>query len=116
MTITEKQQSNIKELLVLIKENPNLEIVPMVDDEVFGGDGFTSWMGSWGRGEIDEVYHQDERIYFRSADEDEIEEEIFNQMEMGNPAWSDTCVEELTKQKEKEIEWEKVIVVRIDAP
>ena len=113
---SENQQLNIKGLLKLIKNNPNLKIVPMVDNEVCGGDDFGSWMGSWGKGAIDEVYHQDDRIYFRSSDESEIEENIFNGLESENPAWSDKYLEEQTKEKEKEIEWEKVIVVRINLP
>ena len=113
---SENQQLKIKGLLKLIKENPNLEIVPMVDNEVCGGDDFGSWMGSWGKGAIDEVYHSDDRIYFRSTDEDEIEENIFNGLESENPAWSDSYIEEQTKEKAKEIEWEKVIVVRINLP
>jgi hypothetical protein len=116
MNRSEKQTSNIKGLLKLIKENPTLEIVPMVDNEVCGGDDFGSWMGSWGKGAIDEVYHQDDRIYFRSTDEDEISENIFNHLEDCNPSWSDSYLEEKTEEKEKEVEWEKVIVVRINTP
>lgn len=42
------QQERVSNLLQLIKENPELKIVPMVDNEVCCGDDFSYWMGRWG--------------------------------------------------------------------
>lgn len=39
--------SKTEELLKLIKENPDLPIVPMVDSEVVQDD-FGYWLGAWG--------------------------------------------------------------------
>lgn len=107
---------NIEELIRLKAENPELEIVPMVQSEVCAGDDFSCWMGSWGKAEIDEVYHEDERIYFRSYDEDEIEERIFNRLESGNPSSSDSFLDEKVEEELAKIEWVKVIVVKIGMP
>ena len=45
--------SNIDKLLELIKENPELPVVPLVNERVIG-DGFDYWIGDWGQGYIDE--------------------------------------------------------------
>ncbi|MGF7045747.1 hypothetical protein J2T13_000207 [Paenibacillus sp. DS2015] len=115
MTEIEIKQNNINELLKLIQENPDLPIVPMVDGDL-GGDDFGYYMGKWGKAEIDEVYHEDERIYFRSDDEEELEEKIYFRLESENPAWSDSYSEEKAKEAMAEIEWEKVITVNIGLP
>ena len=61
--------SKVEELLKLMKDNPDLPIVPMVNFEVVG-DEFSYWMGSWGRSEVGEYYIGEERVHFR-GDEDE---------------------------------------------
>lgn len=63
MKYIDRQKNNIELLLNLIKENPELEIVPMVDGEVCQGDEYSYWMGKWGSAIIDQVYHSDDRIY-----------------------------------------------------
>jgi len=111
----EKQKTNIETLLQLVRENPELQIVPMVDYEVVGSDDFSSWMGDWGKSEIDEVLYGDERIYFRSQDEDGLIE---------NLVWNNEFIDGLSevqaiKKAENEVNnyaWEKVIVVRIVLP
>jgi hypothetical protein len=45
---------NVKELLRLIEENPDLPVVPMVDAEVVSGDDWGIWMGSIGTAQVDE--------------------------------------------------------------
>ena len=44
---------NTKELLELIKENPDLPILPMVNYKVCGGD-FAYWTGCFSRPMVDE--------------------------------------------------------------
>ena len=43
----------VSKLLQLIKENPGLPIVPMVEAEIVE-DGYTYYMGEWGYAEVDE--------------------------------------------------------------
>ena len=115
----EKQLSNIETLLKLTKENPELEIVPMVDYEVCGGDDFSRWMGSFGTAKIDEFYvpeFDEERIYFKSTDEDRLGDKIFDHLELNNPSWSDDKLQEETDKMLSEIQWEKVITVNINTP
>ncbi|GAA0491169.1 hypothetical protein GCM10008986_16550 [Salinibacillus aidingensis] len=112
----EKRKSNIDELLELIRENPDLEIVPMVDTDIIGSDDFAWWVASWGSASIEEIYNHDERCYVRSKDEDEVGELIFDRLEMNNPSWSDSYLQEQTDKELAEVEWEKVIAVRINLP
>ncbi len=45
--------SNIDKLLDLIKDNPELPVIPMVDGEIPGDDcGY--WIADWGLSRIDE--------------------------------------------------------------
>ena len=43
-----KQKENIAILLNLIAENPDIEILPMVDRDCVFDDSFSYWMGNWG--------------------------------------------------------------------
>lgn len=86
------------ELLNLIKENPDLPIIPMVDSEVVG-DGVGCWMGNWGwscveeyvlgfRGEVllkdDDMYYLLEKYLIPSRimlpESDEECEKIYNKI------------------------------------
>ena len=48
--------TNTEKFLKLVKENPDLPIVPMVDEEVVADDCSTYWMGEWGYSEVTEYY------------------------------------------------------------
>lgn len=50
-------------LLNLVKENPDLPIVPMVDYEVVCDDGCCRWMGSFGYAHVGEYACFNERFY-----------------------------------------------------
>ena len=67
-----------RELLQLIKENPNLQVYAYVDYEIVGGDcGY--WMGEFGRAEIKEYATvepygwNDMNIVYKDEQEDYIE-------------------------------------------
>lgn len=113
MNSLEKQQNNINELVKLIKENPELEIVPMVDSEI-GGDDYSYYMGEWGIAEIDEYYCSDDRIYFKEEDfEDLVDEFIENNYKKYNDL-TDEEFEKLAEEKINNLEWIKAIVVHIN--
>lgn len=115
----EKQQSNIETLMELIRENPDLEIMPMVDYEVCAGDEFSRWLGSWGKAKIDEFHvpeFDEERIYFKSVDEDKLGEKIYDHLELNNPYMAPEVLSELTDKALSEVKWEKVITVNINLP
>lgn len=50
--ISERERQNRDELFRLIKENPDLPVVPMVDGEICGDDsGY--WMAGWGESRME---------------------------------------------------------------
>jgi protoporphyrinogen oxidase len=105
------QEENVKKLLELIQQNPEVEVVPMVDSEVIEGDEFSSWMGSWDGVSLDEYYCTDEKIYFRSTGEDtlvDIEYDAFFGTDI-----SDEEAMKLAKEKVNSYEWTKCICVEI---
>lgn len=63
---------NGKKLLELIKEYPDLPIVPMVASEVVADDCFSYWMGHWGRCEVTEYLIGNERVWFKDADPEDV--------------------------------------------
>lgn len=87
----------------------------MVDSEL-GGCDFGYHSGDFGDVSIDEVYYEGERIYFRFEDEEELEEKMFNELEFNNPSWSDSYLDEQAKAEVNSLDWEKVIVVKINYP
>lgn len=110
----EIQQENIKELIRLSTGNPSLKIIPMVNYEVVVDDGHCYWTGSWEEPRIDEVYVSDERIYFKSNDVEDLEQDYIDNYE-----GDFQTLEQIHKWAENEVAnlpWEKVIVVYINTP
>lgn len=65
--------NNTEKLLQLIKENPELPIVPMVDYEIVG-DGYGRWLGSFGYCDVGEYACFDDRFY---NDREEFKDDYF---------------------------------------
>lgn len=65
-----------EKLINLMKENPDLPVIPMVDAEVVGDD-YGYWLGAWGYCEIKEYYNGRDRIHFKT---DEDEETVLSDM------------------------------------
>ena len=63
--------NKINNLITLIKENPDLPIVPMVNSEVVAED-YGYWMGKWGNCQITEYYSGRERVHFKDDDEENV--------------------------------------------
>ena len=104
----------ITELLRLIKENPDLPILPMVDGEICAGDDYGYWSGSWGTARVDEflISKHNDSIHFKSDDD------VFDVLERN------LTDEEFEKLPETESEcrpyfdalpWKKAIIVFIEA-
>lgn len=128
----------VKELLRLVKENPDLPIVPMVDCDVVGED-CGRWMGAFGSASVGEYALFNDRYY---DDRDDFKEDYYsnNDEELDkkfgyNPKFSDyafacgNCsAEELQKNNEADAKMEeyldeiaesyftKAIIVNIDLP
>jgi hypothetical protein len=113
MSNIKKQQNDVNALMQLIKDNPELEIMPMVDYECVLGDDFRYWAAEWGEARVDEYYVCDERIYFRKSDFDTLVEDFIDKNYEDYPNHSDEELEKLAEEKINSYEWEKVIVVYI---
>jgi len=112
-----KQQENINNLLTLIKENPDLEILPMVDTDCVAGDEFGYWMAQWGKASIDEYWVEDERVYFKEHDyEDLLDIILCNKLSYEEYlVMSDKEGEILAKELVDKLDWKKAIIINIDA-
>ena len=111
----EKQKKNVKILMDLIKENPNLEILPMVCSEVVFDDSYSTWMGAWGTANIDEYHHSDDRIYFKKLDFEELVEKFIDDNYEEYPNLTDEELEKLAEKEVNNLEWTKAIVVNINS-
>ncbi len=110
--VNEKEKQNREELFRLMRENPDLPVVPMVDYEVVW-DGCGRWLGAWGEAKVDEYLLTDERVFFKSCDD------VFGVLE---DALSYEEFEALPDDEGKcrpaydSLPWIKAIIVNIDTP
>lgn len=105
------QKERIEELFKLIKENPELPILPMVDSEIVADDCYTRWISSWGSAEIAEYIIGNERVYFKDDDDPET---VLNDCIGGIDYWEQP--DDVVERKYNNLPWVKVIVVNIDLP
>ncbi len=117
MSKIEKQQEKVANLLKLISENPDLEILPLVDTECVGGDEHSWWLSEWGDAKVDYYYCSAERIYTKEWDfEDLVNEFIDNHCddeEYRVLSLSDENFEKVAEAKVEGYEWTKAILVSI---
>jgi hypothetical protein len=102
--------NEIDNLLKLIKENPDLKIIPMVHyDCVEDGGGY--WSARWGEASVDEYYEDDGRIYFKNNDFEDVVNKFY---EDGYGTYEDDITEEEAEKLVNEVDWVKCIVVYIE--
>ena len=112
-----KTHGNLSELFVLIKNNPNLPIIPCVDSEIVADDGYNSWLGSWGKARIvtflsTEKYGMVEKEY-----DSALFERWFDYEECGiTKEMSDAEAEKIMQEKIDSLPWQTAILVSIDLP
>lgn len=109
-----EHSENIKTLLELIKENPGLPILPMVDSEICG-DGCGRWSGTWGIARVDRYVVADigweSRIIFESdgdvldALERYLTDDEFERLPDDETEWQEVY---------DGLPWIKAIIVNID--
>lgn len=107
----DEQKHNIDVLLSLIRDNPDVIIMPMVDSECCPGDDFRWWAGSWGKARLDECWQKDERCYIKSEDYDEIYDDLYDDM---TPSLSNEEADQSIKDAIEKLPWKKVILVSIN--
>ena len=107
-----------EELLELIAKYPDLEILPLVHEEVVADDSYTYWLGSWGRSEIAEYYIGREKIHFKDDDEEDILTDL-DGCEYGcDPSGRDIYAlsDEDWDALYESVPWKKAIIVHIESP
>lgn len=108
--------SRITEFMELVKANPDLPIIPMVDAEIVGDD-YSYWLGEWGNSEVTEYYNGKEKIHFKYEDEEDVLNDICGCKHGHDPKGRD--IYELSDEEWDKlyasIPWEKAIVVWINA-
>lgn len=102
---------HLAELLALMKENPHLPIVPMVDSEVVADDTWGYWLGSWSTASVDKYYSGEERIYFYN--ENDMEDLL---VEVKGWDWYDDASDEDVLEVYRSLPWVKCIMVYITTP
>ena len=101
--------TNIETLLTLIKGNPELPILPMVDSEVVCDDSYAWWLGKWGKAEILHYYLGEERVHIKEFDD---EEDVLSDLSDYSGDVYDLSDDEWNKLYES-IPWTKAIMVNI---
>ena len=109
--MNEKINEKINELLSLIKSNPDLPILPMVDYEIIGED-YGRWAGSWGHAYVGEYIMGNERVWF--YDDDDERERVLEDCVGGADFWREP--EDDVKRAYDALPWIRAIIVNIDLP
>lgn len=102
---------HLTQLLDLMKENPHLPVIPMVDSEVVADDTWGYWMGSWSKASLDKYYKGEERIYL--YDEYDMEDLLVDEKGWD---WYGAASEEECLEAYRAMPWVKCIVVYITVP
>ena len=64
--------NKLEDFIRLVKENPDLPVIPMVYYDVVSDDSYSWWMADWGRSEVTEYYMGNEKLHFKDDDEEEV--------------------------------------------
>lgn len=98
---------NFKDILELIRENPNLPVIPMVSADCVQGDHFNYWKASFGTANIETYLIKGERIYFYDDDFDEL---VDDWIDGHSEAYSD----DLATEAVEDYNWKRAIFVYIE--
>ena len=105
-----------EEFLKLVRENPDLPIVPMVSEEVVADDCCSWWKGNFGRSEVTEYYMGREHVHFRDDDEEDVLSDMagckYDKTKDGRDIYD--LSDDEWKELYKSLDWVQAIVVYID--
>ena len=123
-----KAKDTFNELMQLMKENPDLSVIPMVSSDVVASDDFTNWAGSFKECRLDKALNgfecdaettgieglriDDERIYFYSCDDEDIADKINDALDDISETYEESDIDKLLNS----LPWQDVIVVNIGIP
>ena len=107
-----------KQLLDLIRENPDLPVIPMIDSEAVIDDSHFS-MGGWGKSNVTEYYIGREYVHFKSDDPEDVLTDMkdcrYGRTKDGRDIYDDLTDEEWDNLFNS-LPWKKAIVVYIGTP
>ena len=113
--VSEKKKENREKLLQLIRENPELPVVAMVDSEVVADTGYGRWTGAFGYVYIAEYVIGLTRIHFREEDDlSAVEYAVRDVLDYGSR--EDIKTEKQELEAYRKLPWIKAIIVNIDLP
>lgn len=107
--IKNQEKQNREGLLRLMRENPGLPVIPMVDSEVVVDDCCRWWLGHWGSAEIDEYLITGEEVWIKSIDDGD--EGILSAV-LGYDEYEKMTDEEAANAYAK-LDWTKAVIVWI---
>ena len=103
------EKENQKKLFQLMREHPELPVIPMVDGEIPGDDsGY--WLGAWGHATLEEYLIGSNGVIFKSDDD------VFDTLERFLPTDEYVCLPDVESECRKvydTLPWKKAIVVYI---
>ena len=105
------QKERLEELFRLIRENPELPILPMVDSEIVADDFCARRTESWGSAEIKDYIIGNERVHFKDDDDPET---VLNDCIGGVDYWEQP--DDVVEREYNNLPWVRAIVVNIDLP
>ena len=112
--VSEKERENREKLFRLVRENPELPVVAMVDSEIVADDGYNRWLGVWGCSYIGEYLIGEEHLFFREDDDPSEVDRVLSER------YGDDYYADMTGKQEAEayagLLWIKAIIVNIDLP
>ena len=108
---------NIKGILKLIEEHPDLPVIPMVGQDIVA-DCTGEWIASFGRAEIRKICIYEDTVIF--YDEDPLETAKTLDFYRFHPEIWDSVSDEktngITKEMIDSLDWLEVIIVHIETP
>lgn len=114
-----KQNENTSKLLQLIADNPDLEVLPLVNDDATSPD-YSYTVAKWSEAFVDEYYviEESERIYLRELDWDELldneVQDIVGDYPLPLTTKDEKEIDELAAARVEKYNWEKAIFVWIE--
>lgn len=107
-------------LIQMIRENPELPVVPMVNEEVVADDTHSWWLGEFGMCSIDSYYSDAdaERVWLKADDEEDLldkwADDHSDEIEEMSNAEAEVYINKRGKAWIESLPWVRAIIVWIE--
>jgi hypothetical protein len=108
-----KMNKRTLDLINLIKENPDLEVVPMVNTDCVQDDCCAYWFSKFGCAKVDEYCCSDERAYLKSDDYEDLIDKYMDEYPLDYQT-NDEEIEKWAIEKVNNLPWKKAILLYIE--